>query len=135
MNFVSYCPICGNKIDSAMTFCPNCGTLLKAQSVRQDTVGLSQPSYEYQYRNHRDEKAEKNEKSEKHEKQGGSYVGYLIGGLVIIFIGLLVFVNATTDLLKGPVFSAVFLVVIGIIIIVAGIYFAMRARQRNPVPT
>ena len=76
----------------------------------------------------------KDEKREKHEKPGGSYGGMLIAGLVLLLIGLLAFLNATTNILNGPVASAVVLVVIGVIIILAAVYYTSRARSRNPVP-
>jgi hypothetical protein len=132
---MSYCPKCGNEVDPTMTFCPNCGASLKTLTTSQSTPSTSQPQYEYRYRRHRREKEEKNEKSEKHEKPGGSYTGYLIGGLVLIALGVLAFVNSITNFFNGPIASAMFLVIIGVIIAVAGIYYASRARQRNPVPT
>ena len=131
---MSYCPKCGHKVDETMTFCPNCGASLKA-----GTTGQGQPTpppYDYYYRHrHRHEKEEKNEKAEKHEKPGGGYFGLIIAGLIVLFIGALAYLNATTGFLTGPVASAVVVVVIGLIIVVAGVYYASRARSRNPTPT
>lgn len=130
---MDYCPNCGNKVDDSMTFCPRCGA-----SLKNVTPGATPPPYEYRYRR-RDEKNEKNEKpekrDEKQEKPGGSYAGLLIAGLVIVFLGALAFINATSHVLTGPVASALVLVVVGVIIVVAGIYYATRVRKRNPAPS
>jgi len=116
-----------------MTFCPNCGASLKAQAAWQPGTGAtSAPPYYYR---HRHEKEEKNEKQEKHEKQGGSYGGMLIAGLVVLFIGVLAYVNATTGFLNGPQASAAVLVIIGVIILFAALYYTSVARRRNPAPS
>jgi uncharacterized membrane protein YvbJ len=133
-DFMEYCPKCGNKVDDTMTFCPKCGAPLKAGTSSQGPTTTPTTPYEYRYR-HRHEKEEKNEKAEKNEKsEGGGHIGLLIAGLVVIFIGLLAYL-ATTNILTGPIASALVLVAIGIIILFAGIYFLMRTRSRNPVPT
>jgi zinc ribbon protein len=133
---MSYCPKCGNKVDETMTFCPNCGASLKAAATTQG--GAAEPEYRYRhYRHHEkhDEKAEKH--GEKHEKAGGGY-GFLIAGVLIVLLGLLGYINATTNVfssLNGPMASALVLVAIGIVILVAGLYYYSRSRRRNPVPT
>ncbi len=132
---MEYCPKCGNKVDDTMTFCPRCGN-----SLKMETTPSTPPPYDYRYRyRRRDEKNEKNEKpekrDEKHEKPGGSYVGMLIAGLVILFLGALAFVNATSPVLNEPLTAALVLVVIGIIIVVAGIYYSTTVRKRNPAPS
>ena len=132
---MAYCPKCGNKVDETMAFCPRCGASLKMETAWQaGPTSTSPPAPPYRYE--KQEKHEKPEKhEEKHEKPGGGYIGLLIAGLVIVFIGLVAYVNVTTNFLSGPEASAVVLVIIGIIIVVAGIYFAARTRSRNPVPT
>ena len=62
-------------------------------------------------------------------------MGWFIAGLVLLFIGLVSYFNATTHFLSGPVAGAVVVVIIGIIIILAGLYYASRARSRYPPPT
>jgi len=131
---MSYCPKCGNKVDETMAFCPKCGAPLKMGTTWQAGPTADYPHY-------RHEKNEKNEKDqekhgEKHEKAGGGY-GYLIAGVVIVVLGLLALINATTDFfrgLSGPVASALVLLVIGVLIVVAGIYYSVRSRRRNPAP-
>jgi uncharacterized integral membrane protein len=132
VNFVSYCPKCGNKVDETMAFCPKCGASLKMGTTWQAGPTPTYPPY-------RNEKPEKHEEKhrEKHEKVGGGY-GYLIAGIVIVLLGVLAYINATTSVfhsLSGPAASALFLIVIGILIVAAGVYYSTRSRRRNPVPT
>jgi hypothetical protein len=127
---MSYCPKCGNKVDPATAFCSNCGASLKP-GTWQGTTTNTPPT---DYRHRRQEKSEKNEKQEKHEKPGGNYRGYIIGGLVVLLIGIIAFVNTTTNFLNGPIVSALVLVIIGVVIVVLGILFSSQARKRNPVP-
>jgi uncharacterized Zn finger protein (UPF0148 family) len=135
---MSYCPKCGNKIDETMVFCPRCGAPLKGETSWQaGSTATPQTSPEYRYRHRHekhDEKAEKH--GEKHEKGGAGY-GYLIAGVIVVVLGLLAYINATTNYfrnLNGPAVSAIVLVVIGIIIVLAGIYYSARSRRRNPTP-
>jgi len=122
-----YCPKCGSKVDETMAFCPQCGAPLKAavpsSSVKRETY----------------EKAEKHEKqepekAEKHEKGEAGFVGWLIAGFVLIFIGLISFINTMTHFLSGPVISALSILLIGVLIIAAGVYLSARARKRYPPP-
>jgi uncharacterized membrane-anchored protein len=130
---MSYCPKCGKKVDDTMTFCPNCGASLKAGTTAQGQT--SPPPYDYYRYRHRHEKQEKNEKGEKHEKPGGGYFGMIIAGVVVLLIGALAYLNATTGFLTGPAASAIVIVIIGLIIVVAGLYYASRSRSRNPTPS
>ena len=130
---MSYCPKCGNKVDETMVFCPRCGASLKGA-----TLGQVPPAHPYRNekaeKNERREKQEKREKPEKGEKQEKSeyaFVGYLIGGLVLITIGVFALldltnpVNSTQDL-------AAMLLIIGVIIIIGAVYVATTARKRFP---
>ena len=136
---MSYCPKCGNKVDETMTFCPNCGASLKMGTAGQAGPAATYPPYRYRHEkgNEKDEEKRRGEKyREKHEKAGAGY-GFLVGGILIVILGFLAYINATTNFfhsLSGPVASAVFLVFIGIIIVAAGIYYSTRSRRRNPVP-
>jgi len=129
---MSYCPKCGNKVDETMVFCPKCGASLKMGTAWQAGPTPAYPPY----RHEKDEKHEEKYR-EKHEKAGNGY-GFLIGGIVIVLLGLLAYINATTSIfhrLSGPAASALFLIVMGILIVVAGVYYSTRSRRRNPVPT
>ncbi|XHH07861.1 MAG: zinc-ribbon domain-containing protein [Candidatus Bathyarchaeia archaeon] len=123
-----YCPKCGNLVDENMTFCPRCGAPLKSQAAPQ-----AQPP-------RRDEKQEKNEKNqdnEKREKQEkgehGGFIGYLIGGLVLIIIGVFSLLSIS-GIIASPFTGAFILVLIGVVIIIAAVYAAIMARKRSPRP-
>ncbi len=129
---MSYCPKCGNKVDETMTFCPNCGTSLKITTSQSAPPPQPYP----RYRNEKQEKHEKQEKGEKHEKGQGGMLVWLIAGLVLVFFGVIAYTNVVYNWVpSGPLAGAFWLVVIGIIIIVVGIYFATRARQHFPETT
>jgi uncharacterized membrane protein YvbJ len=138
VKFMPYCPKCGNQVDENMLFCPRCGAALKAATAG---AKAAPPPYQPQYRR-RDEKAEKQEKGEKDEKNepekqekgGYSFIGWLIGGLILIAIGVFSILNIYLDfsMRQGWAF---FLLIIGIIIIVGAIYIATQARKRSPPPT
>jgi VIT1/CCC1 family predicted Fe2+/Mn2+ transporter len=133
---MSYCPKCGNKVDETMAFCPRCGASLRPAPT---TAGTTQP---YPQRN---EKAEKNEKQEKREKnehrekgekqEKGEYgfVGFLIGGLVLIVLALFALLRLTGYIDNGMSW-AILLLILGVIIIVTAIYVASTARRHFPAP-
>jgi uncharacterized membrane protein YvbJ len=131
---MSYCPKCGNKVDENMTFCPRCGAPLKAEAPVQ-----AAPTPQRGEKSEKSEKQEKHEKQEpekgeKHEKGEYGFVGWLIGGLVLILIGffaLLLF----THVIPSGIFGALVLLIIGVIIIIAAIYFTSSARKRYPNPS
>jgi len=126
---MSYCPKCGHKVDETMTFCTNCGASLKTATYQ----GAPPSNAPYPTRYEKQEKHEKLEKEEKHEKgQGGMMVGWLVGGLILVFLGVVAYTNIVYNWISGPEVGAILLVVIGIIIIVTGIYVATRARQHFP---
>ena len=124
-----------------MTFCPHCGASLKVVPP-----GQPGPVPAQSYRR-RDEKSEKNEKQEKHEKQGpergekhekaeSGFIGYLIGGLILITFGLFSVLQISGYFNEGSGQSwAIMLLIIGIIIILGAIYVALVARKRSPIPT
>jgi undecaprenyl pyrophosphate phosphatase UppP len=114
-----------------MAFCPKCGASLK---------GERPPAQAHPPAPYRDEKAEKREKGEKREKtekyekrEKGEFgvIGWLIGGLILIFLGLMFYLQVT-DFLPREVIWALFFIIIGVIIIVGAVYAAMRATRRYP---
>lgn len=134
---MSYCPKCGNRVDETMAFCPRCGASLKPVPPPTEQPV---PPPQYTRRNEKSEKNEKQEKNEprqrgeKQEKGEYGFVGYLIGGLVLITFGLfsvLRFSSIYTDA-NG---WALMLLVIGIIIIIGAVYVALVARKHSPRPT
>ena len=136
-----YCPKCGNKVEENMTFCPRCGAPLKMEEQAQAAQmppAASAPS-QPPMRNEKAEKGEKQEKhqqpekGEKHEKGGFGFVGFLIAGIVVVLLGVLAFVRVQyPNVLTGGMESALILLLIGLAIIIVGVYVAMMARRRNP---
>lgn len=129
-----YCPKCGSQVDESMSFCPKCGSPLKA------TAATAQPAPAPQ----RAEKAEKHEKGEKQEKQEHekgekqekgeySFVGWLIGGVILILIGLFALLRIA-GYIPPRLGWAVVPIAAGILIIVSAVYFSLRARKRFPPP-
>ncbi len=137
---MSYCPKCGNKVDETMIFCPRCGASLKGTSP----VHPAPSSQPYPRRNEKSEKNEKNEKQEKNnrqekgqnqEKGETGFIGYLIGGLILITLGLFSVLQLSNYFQTNSGQSwAIMLLIIGVIIIVGAIYVAMTARKRSPLP-
>jgi DNA-directed RNA polymerase subunit M/transcription elongation factor TFIIS len=135
VRFMSYCSKCGNKVEENMTFCPRCGAPLKAEAPTQVA---SAPASRTE-KSEKGEKQEKNEKQEpekgeKHEKGEFGFIGWLIGGLILILIGffaLLRFAGYLTSGLEG----GLILLVIGVIVIIAAVYFASMGRRRSPPPS
>lgn len=130
---MSYCPRCGNKIDQDMAFCPKCGAALKgSQAQTQAPLPPTPPTY--RRRDEKGEKEEKGEKGEKREKREHPYIGPLIGGLVVLFLGIIFFLQAA-DIITAPnerYVGALIFIVIGVIIILAAIYGAIVMGRRYP---
>jgi uncharacterized membrane protein YvbJ len=114
---MSYCPKCGNKVDETMVFCPQCGTSLKGAAPSQTTPV---PNYAI------NDKVEKNKKQEKSEH---GFIGYLIGGLILITIGIFSILDLTNSSLTSGQDLAIMLFIIGIIIIVGAVYIALTSRK------
>jgi uncharacterized membrane protein len=121
-----------------MAFCPQCGAALKVEQPPTEAVSVPAPyraekteKHEKREKEEKGEKREKAEKAEKHEKREFGVIGPLIGGLILIFVGFLFYLQVT-GFLGRQVVSALFLVIVGIIIIVGALYAAMMAARRNP---
>jgi hypothetical protein len=126
-----YCSKCGNQVDENMTFCPRCGAPLKAEApVRAVRRG---EKAEKQEKGEKQEKQEP-EKGEKYEKGEFGFMGWLIGGLILIVIGAMAFLNVYYHFVTTALGWALFLLVIGVIIIVVAVYFAVTAKKRSPSP-
>jgi hypothetical protein len=134
---MSYCPKCGNKIEETMIFCPRCGASLKGTPTGQP-VPSAQPYHGRDEKSEKNEKQEKNnrpERGEKQEKGEQGFIGYLIGGLILITLGLFSVLQLSNYFAADPGQSwAIMLLIIGVIIIVGAIYVAMVARKRSPSP-
>lgn len=133
------CPKCGSKVTEEMAFCPKCGAPLKAQKPPAQPAAAPAPA-QAPYRAEKGEKGEKGEKAEKeekgekgetHEKRGWMFMGPLIGGLILIFLGFMAYLQIY-GILRSDVAGATFLVIIGIVIIIAAIYAVMVTSKRYP---
>jgi len=120
-----YCPKCGVKVSEEINFCPKCGAALGPLPPRARR--------EKEEKSEKHEKREKSEKGEKYEKREYGYTGPLIGGLILIFVGVMAYLAAIspTYLLN---WAPILLIGVGVIIIVLVIYAAMTAAQRSPMP-
>lgn len=128
---MSECKNCGYKAEEDMSFCPKCGAPLKAAQTP-----AVQRTYRRDEKAEKQEKHEKGEKTEKHEKGEYAFIGPLVGGIVLIIIGLLSYLQITgfLDRQAREILWAVFLIIVGVVIIFGGLYASMRARRRNPAP-
>ena len=128
-----YCPKCGNEVQENMAFCPRCGAPLKLEAPPQPAPAPAPQRVE------KAEKGEKGEKQEKHEPEKGEkremnqfgFIGLVIGGLVLIILGFFAYL-ASTGVIEDGMRNALTLLVIGLIIIIVGIYVASMARRRYP---
>ena len=119
-----------------MTFCPRCGASLKMEtSWSTSSTPAPTSTTRPPIRNEKQEKNEKGEKREKHEKGGGGYLGWFIAGVVIIALGLLAYASSVMPSTWNRYSGPIFLLVVGVLIVAAGVYFSTKARSRNPNPT
>ena len=123
-----YCPKCGNEVDDAMAFCPRCGAPLKAAEPVQ-----AAPAPQRNEKGEKQEKHEKQEpeKGEKHEKGQYGFVGWLVGGLILILIGFFALLQISNVITSG-ISWAVILLILGVLVIIAAVYFASMARKHYP---
>lgn len=114
-----YCAKCGADIPEDAKFCPVCGA----------PVGPPErvPSEKYEKREKR-EKREKEEK-EKHEKGAGDATGALIGGLILIFLGVIFFL-ASAYRIRWENWWPLIIIAVGVIVLV----MALTAVARSPRP-
>jgi hypothetical protein len=126
------CKKCGYKIKEDMSFCPNCGA-----SLREVAAAAPQPQAPPTHvRYEKGEKHEKREKGEKHEKGEYAFIGPLIGGIVLITIGLMSYLQVTgaiNEVTRG-ILWAFFIVIVGLLLIFGAIYAITTARRRYPQP-
>ena len=135
---MAYCPKCGNKVDETMVFCPRCGASLKAGAPVQAAPYAPQAPRrgEKAEKGEKGEKQEKREpeKGEKHEKGEYGFIGWLVGGVILIFIGAMAFLNIQYHFVTPAIGWALVLLAIGVLIIITAVYFVTTARKRTPAP-
>jgi Flp pilus assembly protein TadB len=134
-----------------MAFCPKCGAPLK---VEEPTVHAGQSREEWRERRRewrerrrelreqrreaekgekqeKGEKTEKYEKYEKHEVGGPTFMGSLVGGFILLFLGLVFYFTVTGGYGVELVWAA-FFVIIGLLVIVGAVYAATISTRRHP---
>jgi hypothetical protein len=131
---MAQCPKCGSEVSEEMGFCPKCGAALKMQSPPPaETRPRHHRRNEKSEKDEKHEKDEKGEKGEKGEKQGYGFLGPLIGGLILIFLGASFWLELTGVLSTRYMWSF-FLLLVGIVIIIAALYAAFVLTKRHPRP-
>ena len=129
---MSYCPKCGVKTREDMNFCPKCGASLKVEkAVAPTPTPAPSPAHVKVEKEEKGEKHEGEEKEERYEKRESAFMGPLIGGFILIFAGL-AFYTMLTSSISWQTISAIFFVVIGIIVIAGAVYAAMKVARRHP---
>lgn len=133
---MSECKKCGYKVRENMSFCPRCGAPLKAEAQPAEQQPIAQRRYrnEKAEKGEKREKEEKQEKGEKHEKGEYAFIGPFIGGLVLLIIGLISFLQVTgviTAFAREVVWAS-FIIIAGVLLIAGAIYATMMTRRRNP---
>ena len=79
------------------------------------------------------EKMEKGEQQEKYEKSEYSIFGPIVGGIILVLVGIMLYLTVTGAINFSSIFPF-FLIIVGGIIILGVIIGAYKARERNPTP-
>lgn len=114
-------------VGELMVNCPKCGASLKAATPGAPTDWRRERLE--RRREERAEKYEKYEKGEKYEKREHPFIGPLIGGLILIFLGVVSYLQILGYNLWQYTWPF-FLIIIGLVIIIGAL--ARMARRRNP---
>lgn len=122
-----------------MTFCLRCGAPLKETYTNQhEQPPPAQEPYQLNESTEENENNEKHEKQKNHEKQEKSekgFIGYLIGGLILIIIGLFsVMQISNPSIVNAGQNWALMLLLVGIIIIISAVYMVVIARRHLLIP-
>jgi Flp pilus assembly protein TadB len=137
---VPYCPKCGADVDEKMTFCPKCGAPLEAKQpvdwrerrreIRREWRERRRELRKQRREAEKPEKAEW-EKAEKYEKREQVFIGPFVGGLILIFLGIMLYMLVVGG--AGPeILGASFFILVGVTIIAAAVYGLVVAGRRHP---
>jgi hypothetical protein len=130
------CKKCGYKVKEEMSFCPNCGAPLRETTATAPPPppAPAPPTHIKYEKEEKHEKQEKGEKGEKHEKGEYAFIGPLIGGIVLIIIGLISYLQVTRVINEVTIGAlwAFFIVIVGLLLIFGAIYAMTTARRRYP---
>jgi len=138
---MTYCHKCGSEVKEENSFCPQCGAALKAEKTRPPMPSIPPERYrsektEKQEKNEKKEKEEKMEKGgqqEKYEKQEFGILGPLIGGVILIIVGFILYLTVSGIINLRSLFPVV-LIVIGAIVVLGVVIGVVMARGKNPRP-
>jgi uncharacterized Zn finger protein (UPF0148 family) len=129
------CPKCGTEVEEGMAFCPKCGASLERgervdwrQEMRQRRREWREQRRQWREQRRVARHAEKSEKTEKHEYP---FIGPIIGGVILVFLGALLYYAETTNL-STELVGAYFFIVVGIIVLMLAAYAAILAARRHP---
>ncbi len=114
-----------------MAFCPQCGAPLRVETAAATAPSSAPPRHEKAEKSEKQEKQEP-EKGEKHEKGRLGFVGFLVAGLVLVSIGIVAYYDVTIGLPASRLTGPAILLIIGIVIIIVGVYAATMAKRRYP---
>ena len=128
-----YCQKCGTKVGEEMAFCAKCGATLEIKTSTAEARPSGHYRSEKSEKGEKREKEEKGEKTEKHEKREFGILGPLIGGLILILVGFMLYL-AVTGYLRWQVIWPLFIIIVGVVIIVGAVYGAITAARRQPRP-
>jgi cation transport ATPase len=103
----------------------------RTEKAQRGEKGEKQEKGERGEKHEKQEKGEKEEKGERREMRQLSYVGPLVGGVFLVVVGFFLYL-AVIGTVRLESFWALFLVLIGIVIIGGAIYAAMTASRRHP---
>lgn len=84
-------------------------------------------------KNEKEEKMEKGKQQEKYEKQEFGILGPLIGGVILIIVGFILYLTVSGVINLRSLFP-VFLLIIGAIVILGVVIGVVMARGKNPRP-
>ena len=138
---MTYCHKCGSEIKEENSFCLQCGADLKAGEPRASMSHMPPKRYrsektekqEKTEKNEKEEKMEKGGQQEKYEKQEFVILGPLIGGVILIIVGFILYLTVSGVINLRSLFP-VFLIIIGAIVIFGVIIGVIIAKGKNPRP-
>lgn len=123
-----YCLKCGSQVEDTNTFCPNCGTRLKDAAAT--SVPTASPSPQVQaVENNQNNTTKDSQVAKKLQKPDHGFVKYLAAGLVLITVAVSAILKMEDPKMGTGGLLAIMLVLIGLIIIVAGVYVAFAGRK------
>lgn len=126
------CQKCGAEVSEEMSFCPRCGAPLKVGYVPPPPPPTERKE-EKAEKHEKHEKEEKGEKFEKYEKRELLFLGPLVGGIILLMLGILGYLEVTGLIGRGTS-RAIFFIIIGVIVLVGALYAISTAPRRHPKP-